>query len=299
MSGDLRTVAMLGTGIMGAPMARNISAAGIGVRAWNRTREKAETLEGERITVADTPADAARDADAVVTMLSDGHAVREVMGGAGGALEAMTARSIWIQASTVGVEATAELIELAERTEVPFVDSPVIGTKAPAEAGELIVLASGPDDALERVRPVFEAVAARTVVLGEAGAGTRMKLVANHWVLSLTTALGEVLTLAEALGFDGSEFLRVIEGGPMDVPYAQLKGKLMLAHEYEPSFPLSLARKDADLVGDAAADRGLALALNEAVRSRFAAAEQAGHGDEDMAAVRETARAAPAGSQRL
>jgi 3-hydroxyisobutyrate dehydrogenase len=291
MSEDLRRVAMLGTGIMGAPMARNIAASGIEVRAWNRSREKAEELQGERITVADTPADAVRGADAVVTMLSNGDAVRAVVRGGDGALEAMGASSTWIQASTVGLEATAELIELAERTGVPYVDSPVLGTKAPAEAGELVVLASGAEEALDRVAPVFDAVGARTIVLGEAGAGTRMKLVVNHWLLSLTTALAEALALADALDLDGARFLEVIEGGPVDVAYAQLKGKLMLARDYDPSFPLSLARKDADLVAEAAAAGDLALALNEAVRARFAAAEQAGHGDEDIAAVAEAVRA--------
>jgi 3-hydroxyisobutyrate dehydrogenase len=153
------------------------------------------------------------------------------------------------------------------------------------------VLASGPDEAIDRVRPVFDAIGARTIELGEAGAGTRMKLVVNHWLLSLTTALAEALALADALGLDGARFLEVIEGGPVDAGYAQLKGRMMLAHDYEPSFPLSLARKDADLVGEAAAASDLALALNEAVRARFAAAERAGHADDDMAAVAEAARA--------
>jgi 3-hydroxyisobutyrate dehydrogenase len=131
MSDDLRTVAMLGTGIMGGAMARNIAAAGLEVRAWNRTGAKAEALTGERIAVADTPAEAVRDADAVVTMLTAGDAVRTVMQGGDGALEAMGADSVWIQASTVGLQATAELIELAERTGVPYVDSPVLEPRRP------------------------------------------------------------------------------------------------------------------------------------------------------------------------
>jgi 3-hydroxyisobutyrate dehydrogenase len=297
MSEDLRKVAMLGTGTMGGPMARNIAAAGIGVVAWNRTREKAEALAGERITVAGTPAEAAQGAEAVLTMLSDGEAVRGVMSGPDGALAAMDGDSIWVQASTVGLEATAELIELAERSEVPFVDSPVLGTKAPAEAGELIVLASGDEQAIERVRVLFDAFGSRTIELGEAGAGTRMKLVVNHWLLSLTTALAEALALADALEIDPARFFDVIDGGPLDLPYARLKGEMMLAREYEPSFPLSLALKDADLVGEAAAANDLALALNEAVRARFAAADRGGHGDQDMAAVIEAARAAATASQ--
>ncbi|MFL5870889.1 MAG: NAD(P)-dependent oxidoreductase [Solirubrobacterales bacterium] len=286
MSDQLRSVAVLGTGTMGAPMARNIAAAGLGVRAWNRTRERAEALRGDGIEVADTPAEAAAGVDAVLTVLADGRAVHAVMADEG-ALEAMSRESIWIQASTVGLASTEELMNLAEGAGVPFVDSPVLGTKAPAEAGELTVLASGPGEALASVRPVFEAVGARTIELGAAGNGSRMKLIVNDWLLTLTMALAETLALADALGIDGAKFLEVIEGGPIDAGYAQLKGKMMLAGNYEPSFALALARKDADLVREAAAAQRIDLPLNEVVRDRLAAAEKAGHGDADMASVRE------------
>jgi 3-hydroxyisobutyrate dehydrogenase len=285
MSDEVRSVAVLGTGMMGAPMARNIAAAGLDVRAWNRTRERAEALRGDGIEVAETPAEAAAGVDAVLTVLSDGRAVHAVMAEDGG-LEAMSPKSVWIQASTVGLASTEELAGLAERAGLPFVDSPVLGTKAPAEAGNLIVLASGPDRALAGARPVFDAIGSRTIELGEAGGGSRMKLVVNEWLLSLTAVLAETLTFAEALSVDGAKFLEAIEGGPIDAGYAQLKGKMMLTGDYEPSFALALARKDADLVREAAAAEGIELPLNAVVRDRFAAAEAAGHGDADMAAVR-------------
>jgi 3-hydroxyisobutyrate dehydrogenase len=288
MSEQVRSVAVLGTGTMGAPMARNLAAAGLDVRAWNRTRERAEALGGDGIEVAETPAEAAAGADAVLTILSDGRAVYAVMADEG-ALEAMSSDAVWIQASTVGLASTEELTGIAERAGVPFVDSPVLGTKAPAEAGELTVLASGPEDALVRARPVFDAIGARTLELGPAGGGSRMKLVVNEWLLSLTAALAETLALADRLSVEGSKFLEVIEGGPIDVGYAQLKGKMMLTGDYEPSFALALARKDADLVREAAAAEGIELPLNAVVRDRFAAAEAAGHGDADMAAVHEAA----------
>src|SRR5690349_1807222 len=166
-------IAFLGTGIMGAPMARHIAAAGHDVTVWNRTREKAEGIEG--VSVADTPADAVEDAEVVVTMLSDGDAVEEVWHatrGQGGSAATRDPDVVWWQASTVGIEATERLQALATG---PFVDAPVLGTKQPAEDGKLTVLASGPADALDKLTPLFEAVAAKTVRLGEAGEATRAK----------------------------------------------------------------------------------------------------------------------------
>src|SRR4051794_2174602 len=131
-------VAVLGTGTMGGPMARNIAAAGIDVRVWNRTREHAEETGLE---VAGTPAEAVDGADVMVTMLADGDIVADV---AEQALESLGDDAIWLQMSTVGIAATERLATLAEERGVAFVDAPVSGTKQPAEQGELVVLASGP-----------------------------------------------------------------------------------------------------------------------------------------------------------
>jgi 3-hydroxyisobutyrate dehydrogenase len=292
MPGPVKSAAVLGTGIMGAPMARNLAASGLKVTAWNRTPDKAEALADAGIDVAESAAAAARGADVVVTMLGDGPAVRAVIEGDEPVLEAMEREAIWAQMSTVGVEATAELAELADAAGVAFVDVPVLGTKQPAEAGELILLASGPEEALERCKPAFEAIGARTELLGEAGRGTRMKLVLNSWVLALTAGLAEAIEVAEALGVDPRRFLEVIDGGPTNAGYAQLKGRMMIEHAFEPSFPLRLARKDADLVLEACEREGVSLPLIDALERSFARAEELGHGDEDMAAVRE-AGAAP------
>ena len=130
--------------------------------------------------------------------------------------------------STIGPEATARVAAAADAAGVPFVDAPVLGTKAPAEQGKLIVLASGPEDQRERLDPVFEAIGAKTLWLGEAGAGSRLKLVLNTWLLALTEGLAEAIALAEALDVDPQTFLDTIDGGPLGVPYANLKGKLMI-----------------------------------------------------------------------
>ena len=173
---------------MGAPMARNIAGAGHEVRAWNRTRARAEPLAEQGVTVCDDPAAAADGVDVVVTMLSDADAVEAVA-------DAIPDGPVWWQASTVGIAATERL---ADRGGERFVDAPVLGTKGPAEEGKLTVLAAG----LRRHEcdPLFDAVGARTVDLGdEPGAGTRMKLVLNAWLVSLTEGLAESILLAEGL----------------------------------------------------------------------------------------------------
>src|SRR5215216_7231237 len=180
-------VTVLGTGIMGAPIARNLAKAGHEVTAWNRSRDKAEPLAGDGVEVAGDPAEAVRGAQAVVTMLTDGAAVREVM--SGGPLDAI-ADAVWLQVSTVGTAATEHLAGLARDAGVPFVDCPVLGTKQPAEDAQLVVLASGPEEARPVADEVFDAIAQKIVWLGEdAGAGTRMKLVLNNWVLGLVEVL--------------------------------------------------------------------------------------------------------------
>jgi 3-hydroxyisobutyrate dehydrogenase len=267
-------VAFLGTGIMGAPMARNLASAGHDVRVWNRTAEKAEGLGG---AVAGSPAEAVEGAEVVVTMVADGDAVESAMDGV-----TLTADQVWWQASTVGLAATERLAGLAG--DAAFVDGPVLGTKAPAEQGELTVLASGAGR--ERLAPLFDAVAAKVVDLGdEAGTGSRMKLVLNAWVVTLTEGVAESIALAEGLGLDPRRFLEIIDGGPMGPPYAKMKGTMMIDGSFDPSFPLKWADKDAVLVDDAARSVGLDLPLPRAIHAQMAKAIEAGHGDEDMAAT--------------
>jgi 3-hydroxyisobutyrate dehydrogenase len=278
------TVAVLGTGIIGAPMARNLAHAGLDVRAWNRTRAKAEPLAGDGVEVHDEAAEAATGADIVVTILSAGDAVRATMVDEG-VLEAMGDGAIWIQASTVGIDAARELGELASQRGVPYVDAPVLGTRQPAEEGKLTVLASGPDDARDPCAPVFDAIGSRTIWLGPAGAGSRMKLVVNAWLLALVEGLAESIVLAEGLEVDPAQFLDVIDGGPMGPPYAKLKGTMMIEESFEPAFGLALAAKDARLVSEAAAAAGLDLPLPRLVAEHMERVVEAGHGEEDMAAV--------------
>jgi 3-hydroxyisobutyrate dehydrogenase len=172
-----------------------------------------------------------------------------------------------------------------------MVDAPVLGTKEPAEAGALTVLASGPAAGRERCRSVYETIGSSTVELGDTiGAASRMKLVLNAWLLALVEGLGETIRLAEGLDVDPARFLDVIDGGSIGVPYANLKGPMMIERSYPPSFPLRLAHKDATLAIDAAADAGLHLPLLDLVEQRMGAAIETGHGDDDIAAAVEAER---------
>jgi 3-hydroxyisobutyrate dehydrogenase len=275
----MTTVAFLGTGIMGFPMARNLAAAGFDVRAWNRTREKAAPLAERGVTVVGTPAEAAESADVLVTMLAHADAVTE-------SVRDVRDVPVWAQMSTVGLEATDSLTALADEHGMAYVDAPVLGTKKPAEEAQLVVLAAGPADVREQLDPIFAAVGRETRWLGHApGAATRLKVVLNHWILALTENIGETVAFSRALGVDPALVLGAVEGGAMDSPYLQLKGSAILDEAFDASFPLRLAVKDSDLVLEAGREAGIELPLIEVARRQFERAIELGHGDKDMVAT--------------
>src|SRR6266536_2439228 len=268
------SIAVLGTGAMGAPMARNLARAGHEVRAWNRAAEKAATLRDDGVAVHDDAAGAVVGADVVMTMLSDAAAVLGVIGEAG-----LASGQVWWQASTIGIEGNDRCAALASEAGATLVDAPVLGTRLPAEEGKLVILASGPRAALETCAPLFDAVGARTLALGEAGTGTRLKLAVNAWVLAVTQGTAETLALAASWVFEA------LAGGALDLPYFRMKGTMMLADEFPASFALALAAKDARLVAEAAERHGADLPAAHAIAERFTQAADAGLGDEDMAAT--------------
>ena len=279
------SVAVLGAGgTMGLEMARNLARAGREVRAWNRSRERATPLAAEGVRITGSPAEAAQGADVVLTILADAGAVLFAMDGEHGALPAMGGESVWLQMSTIGEEATERCARLAADRGVAFVDAPVLGTRQPAAEGKLVVLASGPEDLADRLKPVLGPIGQRTMWVGPAGAGTRLKLVTNSWILAVTEAGAETIALAEGMGLDPALFFEAIDSGPLDLPYLRMKGKAIAERDFEPSFRLRLAAKDAGLVQESAERRGMDLPLVRAVRARLSQGAQ-GHGEKDMSAT--------------
>ncbi|MCX5144689.1 MULTISPECIES: NAD(P)-dependent oxidoreductase [unclassified Streptomyces] len=276
-------VAVLGTGIMGSGMARSLLRAGLDVRVWNRTHERAVPLAADGATVAETAADAVRGADVVLTAVNDSTAVAAALTAASDGLHR---GQVLLQSSTVGPEATAELAQRAADLGLVYLDAPVSGTRQPAEQGTLTVFVSGPSAARTVTGPVLDAIGQRTVwVSEEPGAASRLKLVVNTWVITMVGGVAECLNLAEGLGVDPQTFLDVMKGGPLDSAYLQGKSAAVLSGDLTPSFALSTALKDTRLILEAAERSGVRLDLTAASAARFERAEAAGHGDEDMIAT--------------
>jgi 3-hydroxyisobutyrate dehydrogenase len=275
-------VAVLGTGTMGAGMVRSLRRAGLPVRMWNRAADKAQALTDTGAEAFRSPAEAVDGADVVLTMLFDADAAIDVIRQA-----APPAGTTWLQCSTVGVAGAERTIAAAAELGLVLVDCPVLGTKEPAEQGALVLLAAGPEQTRGQLAPVFDALGSKTLWLGEAGAGSRLKMACNAWLFMITAGTAQSIALARGLGVDPQHFLSAIEGGPLDTPYAHLKGANMIAGEFPVSFGLTGAAKDARLIQAALQTAGVADRLDAAVLETMDAAAQAlpDPGTVDLSAV--------------
>jgi 3-hydroxyisobutyrate dehydrogenase len=283
--GDATTVAFLGIGIMGSAMARNLVGAGLPTTVWDRSPSATVPLSEAGARVAASPPEAVRDARLVITMLPTAAIAESVLFDSGAA-QALAEGAVWAQMGTIGTTETSQLASRLSqlRPDVMFVDAPVSGSKAPAEAGQLLILASGPGRAKPIAAPAFSAIGRRTIWLGEAGQGSRMKLVVNAYMSILIEGVAEALELASQLGIDNAQLADAIEGGPLDAPIADAKLHKMADGDFAPEFPLEWALKDVDLA-IAAAGSGT-LPVLAALSSQWRAAVAAGHGREDVSAAR-------------
>jgi 3-hydroxyisobutyrate dehydrogenase len=278
------TVAVLGTGIMGSAMARNLVAAGLRTTVWDRSPEATAPLAAAGAVVTASAHDAMADAGVVITMLPDADAVESVIFAQG--LPSFAPGAVWAQMGTIGVAATSRLAGRlsAARPDMMFVDAPVSGSKGPAEAGQLLILASGPVAAEPVVAPAFAAIGRKTVWLGAAGQGSRMKLVVNTYLSFLIEGVAEALELGRRLGIDPAGLDAAIEGGPLDAPLADAKLHKIARGDFAPEFPLQWALKDVDLAITAA--DGTPLPMLQALSRQWHTAVEAGYGRDDVSAVR-------------
>jgi 3-hydroxyisobutyrate dehydrogenase len=282
---DETTIAFLGLGRMGAPMVRNLLRAGFHVRVWNRTVSRTAEFAKLGAVPAAIPADATRGADIVITMLTDGAAVSDSMFRPLGGLDASRPGQVWVQMSTVGVQWTTQLADHARTFGVTYVDAPVSGSEGPAVTGDLVILASGPEEVRDMLAPVFDALGKTTTWLGQAGAGTRAKLVLNNLLVNLVEATAESLRFSEDLGLDPHAVVELLAQTPLGSPYTMQKAKTMLAGDFRPAFALKHAIKDAGLAVDAAHGADASLALTEALLPAWREAADAGHGEQDLSVV--------------
>jgi 3-hydroxyisobutyrate dehydrogenase len=296
----VRSVAVLGLGTMGSGMADRLIDAGLDVTVWNRSPEHEQPFAG-KARVAPTAAAAVAGADAVLTMLFDAAAVREVMASALPAMSAsgmgasgmgtggmstggMSTGTIWMQSSTVGVRAAEDFAWQANLAGVRYVDAPMLGTRQPARDGALTALVAGDDGAIAALAPVLAAVASRTVRAGEEPpAASALKITVNAWIATITAGIGQSLMIAERLGVDPKLVLTALDGTAPDSTYAQTKGDAILNRAFDPQFAVAGLLKDVRLARDETP--GVARSLLDALDELYSDTVNAGAGGEDIAAV--------------
>lgn len=277
-------VAFLGIGTMGHGMATSALRAGIPTIVWNRDPGATRDLADLGAEVVETPADAARQAAIVVTMVTDANVVLSIARDHG-MLAALAPGAVWVQMSTIGVSGIERVATLAgaERPDVILVDAPVSGSRDPAEQGQLTIFASGPDEARSRLGPLFDVLGQRTIWVGPVGAGSRLKLVANAWLALAAEAVNTSVALALRLGLETETVVNALGGSPLVSPWQAAKLQRIAQGDFSVQFALSLALKDVHLALEAAGDdrfRALACLADE-----WQEVVDHGLGDSDLTAV--------------
>ena len=284
-------VAILGTGKMGGAMARRLASAGHELTLWNRTRERAEALGVGK--VAATPAEAAQNADVVISMLTDANAVRGAYLGDNGAVTAAK-HQVFVDMSTAGPDISKELAPLIERTGSQFVEAPVLGSIAAVESGTLIIFAAGNEAAIERARPVLEDLGEVRRV-GEIGSGASLKLVANSMLAGVNALAAELMAAGTAAGLDPENVFWVLSRMS---PVLNGRKAALLEHRYEPvSFALRDALKDLRLALDLYKRAGATTPITRATEELFERASQS-VGSLDMGAIASLYERQPATSRK-
>jgi 3-hydroxyisobutyrate dehydrogenase len=287
MAGTHEPVAMLGLGAMGHGMAASALRAGIPTIVWDRRAEAAEDLAELGAQVTRTAADAARRAAIVVTMVTDADAVISIARDQG-MLAALAPGAIWAQMSTIGmagIDRVAAMVR-GERPDVLLLDAPVSGSREPAERGQLTIFASGPAEARSRVDPLFGALGQRTFWVGEAGAGTRLKLVNNTWLAFANEAVAASVALGRRLGLETTTMVDVLGGSSLVSPWQAAKLRRIADGDFSAQFALSLALKDVHLALQAAGDGQFAVLARLA--DEWQQAVDQGLGGQDLTVVERT-----------
>jgi 3-hydroxyisobutyrate dehydrogenase-like beta-hydroxyacid dehydrogenase len=288
-------VAFLGLGIMGSRMAANVAAAGFELTVWNRTGEKAEQFVAEHseVTLAATPAEAAKNAELVITMVVDGAQVESVLldPDHGGALGARPG-TLFIDCSTIGPAATHELAGRLGEHEVALIDAPVTGSSPRAEDGTLTIMVGGTDGEFERARPLLEVMGEVIVHAGPLGHGQLVKLINNAVAATNAATLGQALTVAAKTGVDLDALTQVMAAGSGASTMLSLKAKPMREHDYSTLFKLSHMLKDVRLCLDESEAVGAPFPFAALTREILATAAADGFGDADFAALIEALEAA-------
>jgi 3-hydroxyisobutyrate dehydrogenase len=283
-------VAFLGLGVMGGGMAARLVSTGLPVTVWNRRRDRADAIVAQGARLADSPREAASTADVVISMVADDRAARAVWMGPDGAIAGARPGAVLIESSTVSPAWIAELSAAAAARGCALLDAPVTGSKTHAASGQLLFLVGGDEAALERARPVLDAMARGVRHLGPSGRGATLKLVNNFLCAVQAAALAEGIAMVERSGLDVDVALAILADGAPGSPLVKAVGPRMRARDYTVHFALELLRKDVSYAMAEAERLGLTLATGAAARESCDRAIRAGLGDKDFSALVEPLR---------
>jgi 3-hydroxyisobutyrate dehydrogenase-like beta-hydroxyacid dehydrogenase len=276
---------------MGSRMAANLCRNGFEVHAWNRTRERAEELAAEHgATVADTPAAAAAATGLVITMVVDAPQVEEVLFGQDGAAEGLDDGGLVADMSTIAPTASRAIADRLSERGIALLDAPVTGSKPKAEDATLTIMAGGAAGDFERARPLFEAMGKLVLHVGPQGHGSMVKLINNTIAAINTAAIAEGIALAQRAEVDLDKLIEVVGAGSGASAMLDLKAAPIIQREYEPLFKLGHMLKDVRHCLAEARSLGVELPLASAAEALYAQADEAGHYDDDFAAVAESTR---------
>lgn len=278
-------VGLIGLGLMGKPMGRNLLKAGFPLVVWNRTKQRTEDLVREGAKWAPTPHDVASQSDVLITIVSDPPAVEQVLWGERGALDGLRRGSIYIDSSTVSPELAVKASRACAERGVDYLDAPVTGGTWGAEKGELVFMIGGKTETLERARPVLEAVGKRFFLLGPNGAGQTVKLAMNLLLALEVEALAESLAIVTKAGIPGERLVEVMQSSMARAGVLDVKAPQMLKNDYPPSFPLRLMHKDVRLAVELAKKEGVRIPAGEAAYAVYSAVKDAAKEDVDYGAV--------------
>lgn len=281
----LTSIGIVGLGIMGKPMARNLMAAGFGLTVHNRSRPAVDELAGDGAQVADSPAALASCVDVVITMLPDTPDVEAVLLGSAGVLAHARPGSLVIDMSTISPDVARSLGDEAQSRGLRFLDAPVSGGEAGAKAGTLSIMVGGSPEDLDDARPVLAALGSTIARVGPVGAGQTVKAANQVMVAGIIALVSEAIVLLRASGIDTTEAFRVLGGGLAGSAVLRTKAEAMARGDYSPGFRVDLHRKDLRIALEAARRLGVVTPVSAVVDQLLLALSAAGKGDLDHGAL--------------
>ena len=282
-------IGFIGLGGMGIEMARNLVRARHSLVVYNRTASKAREM-GDAVEVADSPAEAARSVEVLITMLADDNAVEQCVFGSdrgGGAIAGLPTGAIHVSMSTISVDFSARLAEAHRKAGQHYIAAPVFGRPQAAAQAALWIVAAGDSAAIEKCKPVFEAMGRGLSVLGErAEAASAVKITGNFMIASVLETLGEAIALVRKHDIDPGEFLKILNSALFRSPLYEIYGSIIAEQRFEPAgFRLNLGLKDVRLAQAAADKAGVPMPIASLLHDRFLAAIGRGHAEQDWSAI--------------